>query len=214
MSETKMPKGRPPKHMNVILKSTLNQPAEKAPEQEIINPVEVSEVEQKPALVPEKKPRTEAQVAATKRMLEAKGKRAITIHEAKPEPKPEPKVEVKPDDRREGAKPLEQPDVYKMLQSMEERLAKMNEPKPKETKKKEKVKEAPAPKAKAPAKPKPQLKPKQYDSEDESEPESDDEYVSKYQRKAEKRFQAVQQIEQRLQAVKKPVGRYDHLSLF
>jgi hypothetical protein len=209
MSETKtpMPKGRPPKHMNVILKSTLNQPAEKAPEQEIINPVP-SEVEQKPALVPEKKPRTEAQVAATKRMLEAKGKRSITIHEPKPEPKPEPKVEPKVEPKPEVK---EQPDVYKMLQSMEERLAKMTEPKPKVAKpKKEKVKEAP----KAPAKPKPQPKPKQYDSEDESEPESDDEYVSKYQRKAEKRFQAVQQIEQRLQAVKKPVGRYDHLSLF
>jgi hypothetical protein len=210
MSETKMPKGRPPKHMNVILKSTLNQP-EKAPEQEIINPVE-SEVEQKPALIPEKKPRTEAQVAATKRMLEAKGKRAITIHQplekAEPQTKPDPKVEPKPEVK-------EQPDMYKMLQNMEERLAKMNEPKPKVTKPKKakvKVEEPKAPKA--PAKPKPKPKPKQYDSEDESEPESDDEYVSKYQRKAEKRFQAVQQIEQRLQAVKKPAGRYDHLSLF
>ena len=210
MSDQKKPKGRPPKHLNVILKSTMNQPSEKvsAPIEEIINPVP-SEVEQKP-VVPEKKPRTEAQVAATKRMLEAKGKRSITIHA---EPKPEPKVEPKPDDRREGAKPLEQPDIYKMLQNMEERLAKMNEPKPKATRaKKEKVVKVEVPKA--PAKPKPQPKPKQYDSEDESEPESDDEYVSKYQRKAEKRFQAVQQIEQRLQAVKKPKGKYDHLSLF
>jgi hypothetical protein len=204
MSDEKKPRGRPPKHMNVILKSTLNQPSEKAPEpQEIINPVEVSEVEQKPALIPEKKPRTEAQVAATKRMIEAKGKRAITIH-AEPMPeKPEPKVEVKPE-------PKAEPDLYKMLQSMEERLAKMSEPKPK-VKKVVKVKEEPKVE---PVKPKPQPKPKQYDSEDESEPESDDEYVSKYQRKAEKRFQAVQQIEQRLQQVKKPKGKYDHLSLF
>jgi hypothetical protein len=157
MSETKMPKGRPPKHMNVILKSTLNQPSEKAPEQEIINPVE-SKVEQKP-IVPEKKSRTEAQIAATKRMLEAKGKRAITIHEPKPESKPEPKVEPKPEVK-------EQPDMYKMLQNMEERLAKMTESKPKVTKpKKEKEKVVPQ-KEKAPAKPKPQPKPKQYDSED------------------------------------------------
>ena len=76
-----------------------------------------------------------------------------------------------------------------------------------------KKKKEPQPK---PAKePKPKKIQKEESSDSESESESDDDaYVEKYTQKAEKRFQAVQAIEQRLQQAKKPKGRYDHLTLF
>ena len=90
---------------------------------------------------------------------------------------------------------------------MEEKLAMMEQ-------QKSKKKSKPEPKPKEP-KPKKIQRVESSESE-ESESESDDEaYVEKYKQKAERRFQAVQAIEQRLQAAKvKPKGRYDHLSLF
>lgn len=198
--QPKYPKGRPPKSKNVLLKSTMEAIKEEppvapiVPEETKVEPV----VEKKEVLeVKEKKPRTEQQIAATKRMIEAnKAKRKITIVESKPEPKPEPKSEPKPDTS-----------LQDKLRQMEEKLAMMEQ-------QKSKKKSKPEPKPKEP-KPKKIQRVESSESE-ESESESDDEaYVEKYKQKAERRFQAVQAIEQRLQAAKvKPKGKYDHLSLF
>jgi hypothetical protein len=197
--EKKFPRGRPPKNKNVLLKSTMEPiKEEKLPDEPKAEPKAESKVEPKaeskvepkaePKVEPipeievpmkEKKPRTEKQIEATKRMIEAKSKRKITIIDSKPE-KPEP-IQGK------------EINVYDMLKQMEDKIAQLSQKKPK----------------------KEIVKPKkiQHETSSESE-ESDDDYVEKYTEKAEKRFQAVQAIEQRLQQAKKPKGRYDHLTLF
>lgn len=198
----KYPKGRPPKSKNVLLKSTMESIKEESPvvsivpEETKVEPI-VEKKEEVKVEVKEKKPRTEQQILATKRMIEAnKAKRKITIVESKPEPKPEPKPDPKPDTS-----------LQDKLRQMEEKLAMMEQ-------QKSKKKPKPEPKPKEP-KPKKMQRVESSESE-ESESESDDEvYVEKYKQKAERRFQAVQAIEQRLQQAKtKPKGKYDHLSLF
>jgi hypothetical protein len=209
----KFPRGRPPKSKNVLLKSTMEPVKEQPPVVPTIPEVkEEPKVEVKPEVVEvksievkEKKPRTEQQLLATKRMIDAnKAKRKINIVESKPEPKPESKPEPKP-------QPKPQPNPHTTLEDklrqMEEKLAMM------EQRKQKKKKSEPAPKPVKEPKPK---KMQRVESSSESEEESDDdEYVEKYKQKAERRFQAVQAIEQRLQQAKtKPRGKYDHLSLF
>jgi hypothetical protein len=208
--EKKFPRGRPPKSKNVLLKSTM-EPVNQVKEETAVVPVVETKIEpviEKKEEVKEKKPRTEQQIAATKRMIEAnKAKRKITIIETAPEPKPEPKIDPKPEDRRKGAESLPDTSLQDKLRQMEEKLAMMEQ-------QKSKKKAKPEPKPKEP-KPKKVQRVESSESE-ESESESDDEvYVEKYKQKAERRFQAVQAIEQRLQAAKqKPRGKYDHLSLF
>jgi hypothetical protein len=208
--EKKFPRGRPPKSKNVLLKSTM-EPVNQVKEETAVVPVVETKIEpviEKKEEVKEKKPRTEQQIAATKRMIEAnKAKRKITIIETAPEPKPEPKIDPKPEDRRKGAESLPDTSLHDKLRQMEEKLAMMEQ-------QKSKKKAKPEPKPKEP-KPKKVQRVESSESE-ESESESDDEvYVEKYKQKAERRFQAVQAIEQRLQAAKqKPRGKYDHLSLF
>jgi hypothetical protein len=207
--EKKFPRGRPPKSKNVLLKSTMESVPEVKEEPPIVPVVPMVEAKAEPVIEKkeesppkEKKPRTEQQMAATKRMLEAnKAKRKITIIESKLEskidPKPEPKPESKPDTS-----------LQDKLRQMEEKLAMMEQ-------QKSKKKAKPEPKPKEP-KPKKVQRVESSSESEESESESDDEaYVEKYKQKAERRFQAVQAIEQRLQAAKvKPKGKYDHLSLF
>jgi hypothetical protein len=207
----KYPKGRPPKSKNVLLKSTMEPIKEINKQPPVVLPIIPEEtkvetkvepiVEQKEinkeVKVKEKKPRTEQQIAATKRMIEAnKGKRKITIVESKPEPTPEPKPEPKPDTTLEDK-----------LRQMEEKLAMMEQ-------QKSKKKPKPEPKPKEP-KPKKMQRVESSESEESESESDDDQYVEKYKQKAERRFQAVQAIEQRLQQAKsKPKGKYDHLTLF
>jgi len=210
----KYPRGRPPKSKNVLLKSTMEPVKEQPPVVPTIPEVkEEPKVEVKPEVVEvksievkEKKPRTEQQLLATKRMIEAnKAKRKINIVESKPEPKSEPKPEPKPEPTlvREAVPSLED-----KLRQMEEKLAMM------EQRKQKKKKSEPAPKPVKEPKPK-KMQRVESSSESESEESDDDEYVEKYKQKAERRFQAVQAIEKRLQQAKaKPKGKYDHLSLF
>jgi hypothetical protein len=169
-----------------------------------VEPIEIKEVKSEVSvpiqIEKEKKPRTEAQIVATKRLVEAnKAKRKITIIDT---PK-EPNVEHKEEPKVAPIAPKE-PNVYDMLKQMEDRISQLTQKKKKE------------PQPKPVKEPKPKKLQKEESSDSESESESDDDaYVEKYTQKAEKRFQAVQAIEQRLQQAKsKPKGRYDHLTLF
>lgn len=197
----KTPRGRPPRSKNVLHKLDTHEETEienpmEEPEQEVSEVPEVKEVKQIQIEVKEKKPRSEAQQNAFTKMMNAnKTKRQITISE-QPKQLKEPKVPSPiqvPQDKHD--------EYLKMFSQLNERLNTF-QPQKKEKKVKEKVQVPKTPKAKK----------IQKESSDEEE-ESDDEYVERYTQKAEKRFQAVKQIEQRLQQVR-PKGRYDHLTLF
>ena len=220
----KYPKGRPPKSKNVLLKSTMEPikedspvapiiPVEEKPEVKIDPIVKVDpEVKDKPVEVKEKKPRTEQQILATKKMIEAnKAKRKINIIESAPVKKDDPPTPT-PTPKTE---PKEDSAIFNKLKQMEDIISQLSQ-----KKKKTKQKIEPAPKPVKEEKPKPKKMQPVESSESESSSESDsesddDKYVEKYKQKAERRFQAVQSIEQRLQQAKaKPRGKYDHLTLF
>ena len=216
--QKKFPKGRPPKSKNVLLKSTM-EPIKEQPSNVPIVPEEIKVepvVEKKEEEVKEKKPRSEQQILATKRLVEAnKAKRKITIIDSNPEPKPEPKPESKPEPKPEPkTEPKPEQNLYDKLKQMEEKLAIMEQQKSKKKTKPE-PKTEPDPKPVKEPKPKKMQRVESSESEESESESDDDQYVEKYKQKAERRFQAVQAIEQRLQAAKaKPRGKYDHLSLF
>jgi len=208
------PRGRPPKSKNVLLKSTMESISEDKP---VEVPAPISAPVPEPIVeVKQKKPRTEKQQVTLQRMLELnKQRRKINIVDSDKEVKPEVKLEVKPVIKEikevKEVKPDVNNNLYEMMMKMEERLNQIGQKKKKVKVEKKEVKEE--------VKPKPTLKPQpkklQREESSESESESDDEvYVEKYKQKAEKRFQAVKDIEQRLQQAHKPKGKYDHLSLF
>ena len=215
------PKGRPPKTKSILYKIREESHDERNKERDDIQvPVpreEVPEVvrnerpeKEEPKYDPipeEKKPRTEKQINAFHKMMEAR-KQKITIKE-----KPEIKEvkEVKPE-----------PDMMKMMSELHERMNQIQNPvkekKQKAVKEKKQVVVLEKPKPKP--KPKKRVMKEETSDEEESEEEEsesedeDDAYVKKYTQKAEKRFHAVKQIEQRLQQIHKPQNRYSHLSIF
>lgn len=193
----KVPRGRPPRSKNVLNKlDSIPQETDKLQElQDELQdkPEPVAQIE-----VKEKKPRTEKQQMAMQKMVEAnKAKRQIKIVEKEVVPV---KIEAKPNE-----------EYATMFKQLNDRLSQYEQ-------KKEPVKEKPV--KEKPVKEKPvkavKEKPKRIQKEESSESEeeeSDDEYVERYKQKAEKRFEAVRQIEERLQQVR-PKGKYDHISLF
>lgn len=219
MSET--PRGRPPKTKSVLYK--IREETNKEKNQDIQVPqsleVPVQRNEQEPSQsleVPiEKKPRTEKQVNAFQKMMDAR-KQKITIRTLEQPVSQSLEVksikEVKEVIRNEK----QEPDMMKMMNELHERLDKMQ--KPVKEKKQKAVKEKKLPVVLEKPKPKKRVMKEETSEEEESEEEEsedeDDAYVKKYTQKAEKRFNAVKQIEQRLQQVHKPKGKYDHLSIF
>jgi hypothetical protein len=232
MSET--PRGRPPKTKSVLYKIREETNKEKTQDIQVPDevPVPSQRLEQAPSqslevvrnerneksLEPiEKKPRTEKQINAFQKMMDAR-KQKITIRTLEPEVVRNEEVksikEVVRNDRNEK----QEPDMMKMMNELHERLNKMQNPV--KEKKQKAVKEKKLPVVLEKPKPKKRVM-KEETSEDEEEEEEeeesedeDDAYVKKYTQKAEKRFNAVKQIEQRLQQVHKPKGKYDHLSIF
>ena len=191
----KIPRGRPPRSKNVLTKHDSDPQEESESEPEVKQSEPKLEPKSEPQLevqVKEKKPRSEKQQEAMKKMVEAnKAKRQIKIIEKEPQvPRP---IQVPESNKHD--------EYLNMFKQMNDRLNQF-QPK-KEVKVKEKEVKTPKPKKKI----------QKESSEEESESESDDEYVERYKQKAEKRFEAVKQIEQRLQQVR-PKGRFDHLSLF
>lgn len=197
----KVPRGRPPRSKNVLnkLDSIPQESDDKLQElQDELEEVEkpVAQIE-----VKEKKPRTEKQQMAMQKMVEAnKAKRQIKIVETeRPVSPPATKIETKPNE-----------EYATMFKQLNDRLSQY-EQKKEPVKTKKVVKEKPVKE-----KPVKEVKPKRVQKEESSESEeeeSDDEYVERYKQKAEKRFEVVRQIEERLQQVR-PKGRFDHLSLF
>lgn len=187
----KIPRGRPPRSKNVLTKHDSEPQVE---EQEHVEEPE-PEVKPEPQVqsqvqfqVKEKKPRSEKQQEAMKKMVEAnKAKRQIKIVDPQV-PKP---IQIPESNKHD--------EYLNMFKQMNDRLNQF-QPK-KEVKVKEKEVKTPKPKK------------IQKESSEEEESESDDEYVERYKQKAEKRFEVVKQIEQRLQQVR-PKGKYDHISLF
>jgi nucleolin len=214
MSET--PRGRPPKTKSVLYKirdkeRDTNKDDIQVPVKEEV-PASQSVEEPKYDPIPEeKKPRTEKQINAFHKMMEAR-KQKITINSQRNEKSLKPEIkEVIRNEKQE-------PDMMKMMNELHERMNQMQTKKqktikPVKEKKSPVVLEKPEPKPK----PKKRVMKEETSEEEESEEESEDEddaYVKKYTQKAEKRFNAVKQIEQRLQQVHKPKGKYDHLSIF
>lgn len=187
--------------------------------------------EKKPEILPPKRPMSEAQKANIQRLIEAnkarreaknlsqptipeeipEGYKAVYIQQSKeakpkrvtiqPQPQPQPQPQVQP-------QPHYQNELMEMMKRFNERLDQLS------TKEKQ-VKER-----KAPVKKK---KFTQETSESELETEesgydtSDTEYINKYEKKAQKRIEAVKQIETKLKQAVQPVrpkGRYDNMSLF
>jgi len=176
--------------------------------------------EKKPDILPPKRPMSEAQKANIQRLIEAnkarreaknlpqptipeeipEGYKAVYIQQPK-EAKPK-KVTIQPQPQ-----PQYPSELMEMMKRFNERLDQLS------------TREKPQKERKPPAR-------KKFTAEtSESEPQeessgydtSDTEYIDKYKKKAEKRIEAVKQIETKLkQAIQpvKPKGRYDNMSLF
>ena len=225
MSET--PRGRPPKTKSVLYKIREETNKEKTQDIQVPDevPVPSQRLEQAPSqsLEPiEKKPRTEKQINAFQKMMDAR-KQKITIRTLEqPEVRNEEVKSIKEvirNDRndRNDRNEKQEPDMMKMMNELHERLNQIQ--KPVKEKKQKAVKEKKLPVVLEKPKPKKRVMKEETSEEEESESEDesedeDDAYVKKYAQKAEKRFNAVKQIEQRLQQVHKPKGKYDHLSIF
>jgi len=178
--------------------------------------------EKRPDILPPKRPMSEAQKANIQRLIEAnkarreaknlpqptipeeipEGYKAVYIQQPK-EAKPK-KVTIQPQPPPQPQYPSE---LMEMMKRFNERLDQLS------------TREKPQKERKPPAR-------KKFTAEtSESEPQeessgydtSDTEYIDKYKKKAEKRIEAVKQIETKLkQAIQpvKPKGRYDNMSLF
>jgi len=166
-----------------------------------------------------KKPLSEAQKANFQKMLDANKKRreekglsTPTIPEEVPEGYKAVYVAPKGEKRNRVEKPKPPPqDLYEMMRQMNERMNSFTMPQPIPQPIVEKVKEKPKP-PKATRK-KRETTTEEENSESENYDTSDTEYITKYQKKAQKRMEAIQQIESRLKPAP-PRNKYDHLSLF
>lgn len=203
----KIPRGRPPRSKNVLNKLDSIPQESEDKLQELQD--ELEEVKQEPTQieVKEKKPRTEKQQMAMQKMVEAnKAKRQIKIVETEVPDEVKPvKIETKPNE-----------EYATMFKQLNDRLSQYEQKKEpvktvKTVKDKKVVKENPVKEVKQ--KPVVRKRIQKDESSESDEEESDDEYVERYKKKAEKRFEAVRQIEERLQQVR-PKGKYDHISLF
>jgi len=178
--------------------------------------------EKRPDILPPKRPMSEAQKANIQRLIEAnkarreaknlpqptipeeipEGYKAVYIQQPK-EAKPK-KVTIQPQPQPQPQYPSE---LMEMMKRFNERLDQLS------------TREKPQKERKPPARKKFTAETSESEPQDESSgyDTSDTEYIDKYKKKAEKRIEAVKQIETKLkQAIQpvKPKGRYDNMSLF
>ena len=209
-------KGRPQSKKSVLANSFQFVKEDKIPEPPPPPPPVIS-ASKLHSFTGTKKPLSEAQKANFQRMLDANKKRreekglsTPTIPEEVPEGYKA--VYVAPIEKKNKVdKPKPPPqDLYEMMRQMNERMNSFTMPQPvavKEVKEKEKPKPPKATRKKR------ETTTEEENSESENYDTSDTEYITKYQKKAQKRMEAIQQIESRLKPAP-PRNKYDHLTLF
>lgn len=224
------PKGRPQKK-ETALDRIKKEYKEKSKEEVVLLKEEnlppvmtIAQVKQLAPSVP-KRPMSEAQKANLQRLIEAnkarreaknlpqptipeeipEGYKAVYVQQPNPKPK---KVTIQPQ-----AQPQAQPqypnELMEMMKRFNERLDQLS------------TKEKAVKERKPPASRKKKFTQETSESEVETEESgydtSDTEYINKYEKKAQKRIEAVKQIETKLKQAVQPVrpkGRYDNMSLF
>jgi len=222
------PKGRPQKK-ETALDKIRKEYNEKTKEEVVLLKEEnlppvmtIAQVKQLAPSVP-KRPMSEAQKANIQRLIEAnkarrearnlpqptipeeipEGYKAVYIQQPK-EAKPK-KVTIQP--QPQPQQPQYPSELMEMMKRFNERLDQLS------------TREKPQKERKPPARKKFTAETSESEPQDESSgyDTSDTEYIDKYKKKAEKRIEAVKQIETKLkQAIQpvKPKGRYDNMSLF
>ena len=183
--------------------------------------------EKKPEILPQKRPMSEAQKANIQRLIEAnkarreaknlsqptipeeipEGYKAVYIQQSK-EAKPK-QVKIQQPPVQPQAQPQYPNELMEMMKRFNERLDQLS------------TKEKAVKERKPPASRKKKFTQETSESEVETEESgydtSDTEYINKYEKKAQKRIEAVKQIETKLKQAVQPVrpkGRYDNMSLF
>jgi hypothetical protein len=165
-----------------------------------------------------KKPLTEAQKSNLQKMLAAnKARREQNQTPVAPLPPPQEVRTVHVDAKKKRVLPQPPPSqpphppqndaLMDMLKRFDERLNLLT------SKKDTKLKTTPVLKPSSVKKPR-KFQQETSEEEEEYEEDSDAEYVQKYAKKAEKRIQAVRQIEAQLSKAQPPRSKYDGMSLF